>query len=140
MKTNATLLILATCLLFSCAKNPESYLEHLEGYWEIDEVTLKNGSTKKYKYNDTIDFISLEDSLTGVRKKLKPNFMGTFETSKSSETFQIKIENDSVNMYYNTPFDSWKETVLFANKNQLKVINKNDAVFLYKRYIPLDIN
>ena len=71
---------------------------------------------------------------------MKPNFMGTFETSKDAENFTIKIENDSMNVYYKTPFDTWKETVLLATKNQLKVINKNNAIFLYKRYKPISIN
>ncbi|TYB77051.1 hypothetical protein [Bizionia myxarmorum] len=140
-KIRRSILILTTvALLTSCTKNPEEFIEHIEGYWEIEKVTLKNGSIKEYNYNDTIDFISLEDSLNGIRKKLKPNFMGTFETSDDAETFQIKIENDSLNIYYETAFDSWKETILLATKDQLKVINKYDAVFLYKRYEPLNLD
>lgn len=135
-----TSLLFILLVISSCSKNPEDSIKHLEGYWEIEKVTLKDGSTKDYNYNDTIDFISLEDSLHGIRKKLKPNFMGTFETSNDSETFIIKIENDSLNVYYKTAFDSWKETILLATKDQLKVVNKNDAVFLYKRYEPLNLD
>lgn len=134
------LAILVLSIVLSCSKDPKNYLAHIEGYWEIEQVTFKNGNEKVYNYSDTIDFISLEDSLTGVRKKLKPNFSGTFQTSKDSESFRIKIENDSLNMYYKTPFDTWKETVLLATENQLKVINKNHAVFLYKRYKPINLN
>tara|TARA_R110002012_G_scaffold319389_2_gene539699 strand:- start:90343 stop:90774 length:432 start_codon:yes stop_codon:yes gene_type:complete len=133
-------LIIISVVISSCSKNPEDYLEHIEGYWEIERVTLKDGSSKEYNYNDTIDFISLEDSLQGIRKKMKPNFMGTFETSNDAETFTIKIENDSLNVYYKTPFDSWKETILLATKDQLKVVNKLEAVFLYKRYKPLNLD
>ena len=135
-----TTLLVLMMVLSGCTNNPEDYLEHLEGYWEIERVILNDGSTKEYSYNDTVDFISLEDSQTGIRKKMKPNFMGTFETSKDAENFTIKIENDSMNVYYKTPFDTWKETVLLATKNQLKVINKNNAIFLYKRYKPISIN
>ncbi|EGV44267.2 hypothetical protein BZARG_671 [Bizionia argentinensis JUB59] len=140
MLKKSVLLILTSILIVSCSNNPEKYIEHIEGYWEIERVTLKDGSTKEYKFNDTIDFISIEDSLQGVRKKLKPNFMGTFETSNNAETFTIRIENDSLNIYYETAFDSWKETILLATKDQLKVVSKNDAVFLYKRYEPLNLD
>lgn len=133
------LLILPFLLLNSCARNPETYIEHLEGYWEIKEVTLADGSKKEYTYNDTIDYIEVTDSSNGFRMKLKPAFDGTFETSKDSEQFTIKIENDSLNLYYKTPFDSWKETVLLATEDQLKVINKNKAVFLYKKFIPISL-
>lgn len=139
MNSKYFLLIFSLLLLNSCAKNPETYIEHLEGYWEIDQVTMADGTEKKYTYNDTVDYIEISDSLAGFRLKLKPVFDGTFETSKDLEQFTIKIENDSLNLYYKTPFDSWKETVLIATKDQLKVINKNKAVFLYKKFVPIDI-
>jgi len=139
MNSKYLIYILGILLFNSCSKNPETFVEHLEGYWEIEEVILANGSKKSYTYNDTVDYIEISDSLAGFRKKLKPLFDGTFETSKNSEQFTIKIENDSLNLYYKTPFDTWKETILLATKDQIKVINKNKAVFLYKRFIPIDI-
>ncbi|HLV14954.1 MAG TPA: hypothetical protein VKY41_07225 [Xanthomarina sp.] len=133
------ILIFCLLILSSCSNNPETYINHLEGYWEIEEVQLPDGSKKKYNYNDTVDYIEVSDSLVGFRIKLKPAFDGTYETSNDTEKFSIKIENDSLNLYYETPFDSWKETVLFANNEQLKVTNKNKAVFLYKKFTPIDV-
>lgn len=138
MNSKHLILILSILILSSCSKNPETFIEHLEGYWEIEEVQLPDGTKKKYTYNDTVDYIEVSDSLTGFRLKLKPAFNGSYETSNNTEQFSIKIENDSLNLYYETPFDTWKETVLLASKEQLKVINKNKAVFLYKKFIPID--
>lgn len=138
MKRLLTFTIIALCLT-NCSKNPEIVIEHLDGYWEIEEVTLADGTKKSYTYNDTIDYIEVSDSLNGFRIKLKPLFDGSFETSKDSEQFTIKMENDSLNLYYKTPFDTWKETVLLATEDQLKVINKNKAVFLYKKFIPIEL-
>lgn len=136
-----TLLLLVFIIFWSCSKNPETFIPHISGYWEIDEVTLNDGTKRDYTYNDTIDYIEVSDTLTGFRKKMKPNFMGNYETSKSIETFSIKIENDSLNIYYNTPYNSWKETVLNANQNQLLIINNtNKDMYLYKRYQPIDLN
>ena len=139
MNSKYLLYILGILFLNSCSNNPETFVEHLEGYWEIEEVTLADGSKKSYTYNDTVDYIEISDSLAGFRIKVKPLFDGSYETSKDSEQFTIKIENDSLNLYYKTPFDTWKETVLLATEDQIKVINKNKAVFLYKRFIPIDI-
>jgi len=126
-------------LLSSCTKNPESFIEHLNGYWEIEKVVLANGNTRSYTINETIDYIETTDSLTGIRKKLKPNFNGSYKTSNDEEHFTLAIENDSLHIYYKTPFTNWKETILFANESQLKVINQNKAVFLYKRFTPLNL-
>lgn len=124
----------------SCSNNPKNYIDYLNGYWEIDEVTLADGSKRTYNYNDTIDFISITDSLTGFRKKLKPNFDGTYSASNDEESLTIVIENDSLNMYYKTPQSQWKETVLKATEEQLIIQNQQKIRYTYKRYEPLDLN
>lgn len=127
-------------LLFSCSENPEIYIKHLNGYWEIEEVTLENGIKKQYQFNETIDYISINDSLQGFRKKLKPGINDTYFTSDDAEKLIIKLENDSLNLYYSTPFSKWKETVLEASEMHLKVSNKNNTVYLYKRYTPIQLD
>ena len=132
-------LVLIIFFFFSCSSNPETFITHISGYWEIDKVTTHNGINRDYNYNDTIDYFELNDSLIGFRKKLKPNFTGTFETSKDEENIKIIFENDSLNIYYTTSFGSWKETILLATNEQLKIINQNKDVYLYKRYQPLNL-
>ena len=90
--------------------------------------------------NQTVDFIEVNDSLKGFRKKMKPRFDGKYETSADVEALQLKIENDSLNIYYTTKYATWKETVLLANATQLQIANQNNDVYLYKRFTPIDIN
>ena len=127
-------------VLASCSQNPEQYLEHINGYWEIEEVQFTNGDVKPYKYNESIDYISINDSLIGFRKKLKPGFNSKYITSKDAEGITAKIENDSLNLYYKTPYASWKETILKADENSLKVINDRETIYLYKRYKPIELD
>ncbi|WP_417289689.1 hypothetical protein [Corallibacter sp.] len=135
------LIIIAICITFitSCSKHVKNYIPNISGYWEIEKVTLPDGTVKEYAYNNTIDYLEITDSINGIRKKLKPTLNNTFETSNIIENFEIKIENDSLNLYYKTPFDTWKETILLATESQLKVVNKNKAVFVYKRFEPIKI-
>lgn len=135
------ILLLLLISVFSCSKNPNEFIPHINGYWEIDEVTLSDGTKRDYNFNDMIDYIEVNDSLSGFRRKLKPNLFGTFETSKSEERFNIKIENDSLNIYYKTPYAEWKETILNANESQLVILNNtNKDVYIYKRYESLDLD
>ncbi len=127
-------------LVLGCSENPETYIEYIDGYWEIEEVILPNGSKKEYRFNETIDYISINDSLKGFRKKLKPGINDTYFTSDDAEELHIKIENDSFNIYYSTPYAKWKETVLKANTENLKVINHREVVYLYKRYSPIKLD
>lgn len=134
--------IILACLLInllSCKDNVETYIEHIPGYWEIEKVILADGTERDYSYNETIDYFFISDSLKGIRKKLKPSLDGKFTAFTTSEEFTLVIENDSLNIYYKTPFDTWKESILFAGTEALKVINSNNNVYLYKRYTPLNI-
>ncbi len=129
------------CLfILSCSKNPETYIEHMQGYWEIEEVTLADGQKKQYQFNETIDYIKISDSIKGFRKKLKPGINDTYFTSDNAESFTIKIEDNNLNMYHHTPLSEWKETVLEASLTHLKVVNENKDVYLYKRYTPIKLD
>lgn len=134
------LFLFLTLLLVNCSKNPEQYIPYLEGYWEINEVTLPDGTRKIFDYNDTVDYIKISDNLKGYRKKLKPSITGGYQTSNDVEELQLKIENDSLNVYYKTPFANWKETILMASEHEMLVINKAKVRYLYKRFYPLNIN
>lgn len=125
--------------LVSCSDSPEKMLTHLNGYWEISKAEMHDGFEKDYNFNASIDYIMVNDSLKGFRKKLTPNFDGSFNTSEDAEAIEVKIENDSLNIYYSTPYDKWKETVLEATETHLKVVNFRKDVYLYKRYVPLDL-
>jgi hypothetical protein len=138
MKRILIILIILTNL--SCKKNPETYIGHLNGYWEIEKVILASGEEHSYNYNELIDYFSVSDSLKGFRKKVKPLLNGTFETSKDAEQFVLKIEHDSLNIYYKTDFSNWKETILQASESELKIINKDKNIYVYKPYKSLIVN
>ena len=134
------LIVFISFLFLNCKQDPQLMLPHLNGYWEIQEVTLKDGSKKEYTFSNTIDYLEITDSLKGFRKKLKPNLMGTFETSKDKEYITVSFKNDSLHLNYSTPYLEWQETVLKANENELLIVNSNKDMYLYKRYESIDIN
>jgi len=123
-----------------CEQHPEDHVQFLNGYWEIEKVILSNGEEHTYTYNEYVDYFKISDSLTGFRKKLKPSLKGTFETSKDSELFVLKTENDSLNIYYKTNFSNWKETILSLTEHRLKIINHQKNIYFYKPYTPININ
>ena len=70
---------------------------------------------------------------------MKPGINDTYFTSDDAEAITAKIEDNELNLYYSTLYFNWKETVLDADENQLKVRNENNVVYLYKRYQPINI-
>lgn len=127
-------------LLFSCGnKNPEEMIPYLDGYWQIESVSMPDGFEKKFNINTTIDYIEVEGE-KGFRKKVMPQIDGSFKTNKAAEEFQIKIENDSLQLNYKTQFDTWTETVLNASEEFLIVKNRDGKIYNYKPFEKFEFN
>ena len=85
-------LFIITLLYLGCKPNPSRYAEFINGYWEIENV-YKNGELlKEFKINQRIDFFKINNDLSGYRKKLKPNFDGTYTSSNDKLNFQLEIK------------------------------------------------
>lgn len=132
------ILLIPIFFLVSCSKNdPQEQLNKLNGYWQIEKVEMENDSVIEYGLSQYIDYIEIKDS-TGFRKKLKPKIDGGFiNVSNDSENIKAKIENNSLFLYYSTPFDEWKEEVLEATKEELVILNQDDKKYYYQRFKPL---
>jgi hypothetical protein len=132
MKTLLSCIILS--IAFSCGKqDPSIQKDKLGGYWGIESVTSPYGKKIDFSINAVVDFIEVSEE-KGIRTKVAPQFDGSFMNNGTAEKFNLKIEEDSLRLYYTTPFDSWKETVLLVTDSVLKIINRDSKVYTYKKF------
>lgn len=134
---NLRIIFLAIAFVtLSCGNNKQQSVidkENLSGYWEINSVMLPDGTEKHFDTNLIVDYLEVVGDF-GSRMKVSPQLDGSFQTNGVIEDFEIKFENDSLNMYYKTPYAKWKETVLEADGEVLKVINHEKNIYSYTRY------
>ncbi|WP_157717346.1 lipocalin family protein [Christiangramia echinicola] len=132
------ILIISIIAMASCSNNdPQEQIKNLNGYWQIEKVEIEKDSVIEYQLSQLIDYIEITDS-TGFRKKLKPKIDGGFiNASNDSEKVTAKVEDNRLFLYYETPFDEWKEEVLEATEDELVVLNRDDKKYYYQRYKPL---
>lgn len=124
-------------LLVACSnQSPEEQMKHLEGYWEIDQVEFPGDSLRTYKFNETIDYFQVDGNV-GFRKKVRPQFDGSYQITDDAEQIELKIEEDELFLYYTTPFTSWKEKVLKAEEDEMELKNEQGLIYHYKRFTPL---
>lgn len=121
-------------VIVSCSKpDPNNAKQYLEGYWEIKTVEMPSGKTKNFDINTLIDYIEIKGD-SGSRTKVSPNLDGTFTTNGLSEKFILKIEDDSLRMFYKTTFAEWKETVIKAQDSILTVRNRDNKTYTYTKF------
>lgn len=128
------LYIFSVILFFGCtSKVTQEDITHLNGYWEIEQVTFPNGKTKEFTVNPTVDYIELE-GLKGFRKKMQPKFNGSFTTSNDAEPFLIEEANGQFEFHYKNEMSEWKEVIKSISKDNFSVTNQDTLTYTYKRF------
>ncbi|HZH70833.1 MAG TPA: lipocalin family protein [Flavobacteriaceae bacterium] len=133
--------IMILTFLPSACSTPEAekMIPFLNGYWEIEAVKMEDGSIKEFGIASWIDYIEIGNN-NGIRKKVSPTLQGGFLVTHDFEEVHVKIEDDSLNLYYTTEFDNWKETVLQADEQRLVILSKDQKKYTYKRFLPINLN
>lgn len=134
------LLWISILLIFSCQNKPDAHLQFIEGYWEIVQVEKEGQIIKSFSINPDIDYFKIFDKKNGFRKKLKPRFDGSFETSKDTLKFDVEISENKLYLIYNNDLLTLREHVEKANANRLIISNTEGFKYTYKPYEPLDLN
>lgn len=131
--------IILIFITLGCSKKiSDADLKQLNGYWEIENVTFVDGSTKTYNVNTTVDYIEI-DGLKGYRKKVKPKFDGTYDTSNDAEFFTIEKKNNSFVIYYKNDLSEWSESLTKLSQTNFVVIGENNSTYHYRRYEPINV-
>ena len=134
-------LFLTTLFFFGCKPHPVDYIEFINGYWEIENV-YKNGKLlKEFKISQEIDYFKINNNLSGFRKKLKPNFNGSYTTSKDQLNFKLEIKfNKRLIIVYEDNNTIFVEEITKVNKTNLSIKNDKGMVYNYKSFKPLELN
>jgi hypothetical protein len=126
-------------ILSSCGQNPEDYVQHLEGYWEIQQVKKDNQIIKEYKISTTVDYFEVNEDRTGFRKKVAPNLEGKFIVTQHESPFELKIEDNRLHIYYTVNNIEFKETIVKASEEELIITNQEQVLYIYKPYQKITI-
>jgi len=132
--------ILFFVIMMGCKPEASQYVNFIKGYWEIERVTKDDRTIKEFKISTGIDYFKINNNLSGYRKKLKPNFQGTFETSEDALSFQVKIEHNTLYLEYNDNATTYSEEIIKANASVLVIANAEGFVYYYKPYESLNLN
>ena len=126
--------------LCGCSPDPAQYIDFVEGYWVIEQVKKDGKIIKTFKINTGIDYFKINADRTGFRKKLKPNFQGTFETSEDVLSFKLKLENNTLLLEYKDNDTTYSEEIVSASATALVLANIEGFVYTYKPYEPLNLD
>lgn len=139
MRKTISILLFIALLFAGCQKEIEaSDITKINGYWEIKQVILPDGEKKDYSINETFDYFEIKNN-KGFRKKVMPQFDGTFLTNDIAEGVEVKKIKDKYYLYYTTSYAKWNEELLSVSNNELVIVNSLKNEYHYKRATPINI-
>ena len=138
MKKLFVLFFLGT-IVVSCKQTiTETDLQYLNGYWEIEKVTLPDGDTKEYKVNETIDYFQIAQK-KGFRSKVMPQVDGSYLKNDIKESVQVSLKDGSATLHYKTTYAKWNEEIITLSKDHFVVKNAQDLEYHYKRPVKFSV-
>jgi hypothetical protein len=136
---NTFMILVLSLLMVSCKQEikPED-IAKLNGYWEIEKVVFEKGEEKDYGINETFDFFQIKNN-KGFRKKVMPQFNGTFLTSDSFENVSVRFAGEKTFLDYKTDYAKWSEELISISDEELVVKNKENKEYHYKKAGPINL-
>ena len=136
---NTFMILVLSLLMVGCKQEIKSEdIAKLNGYWEIEKVVFEKGEEKDYGINETFDFFQIKNN-KGFRKKVMPQFNGTFLTSDSFENVSVRFAGEKTFLDYNTDYAKWSEELISISDEELVVKNKENKEYHYKKAGPINL-
>ena len=106
---NFILSLFTVFILTSCQEKKAEIFDVnlLNGYWEIEKVTMADCIKKEYKMSETVDFFEVKND-SGFRKKVKTQLDGTYLVNDSEEEIKIEKSAEGTFISYKTDYATWK--------------------------------
>ncbi|MBS7233257.1 hypothetical protein KHA90_19750 [Flavobacterium psychroterrae] len=135
-----TFIILVLSLFFvSCKQEIKpADIAKLNGYWEIEKVVFDKGEDKDYGMNESFDYFDIKNN-KGIRKKVMPQFDGTFLTSDSFENVSVRFKDNHAFLDYKTDYAKWSEELISISDEKLVVKNQENKEYHYKKAGPINL-
>ncbi len=130
-----SLCIIGVLGLMGCRSHPgENDADQLNGYWEIQMVTLPDGNIREFKVNPIIDHWVVENG-HGVRTKVRAQTDGRFETATDGEDFKVATIHDTLWILYKNAFGEWRERLVNVSENAFSVVDTAGTIYDYRKFI-----
>lgn len=139
MRKQHFILALFTFIFISCTSVNETDLQHLNGYWEIEKVVMKNRKEVDFKINTIYDYYEIESENKGFYKKVTPQVDGTFLTDDFQEEVEVITKENDFYLKFFTQFDTVEVRLEKLTDKQLIYENQDEKTYIYKRAEPINL-
>jgi hypothetical protein len=127
-------LLLCTIVFVSCSNN-QAKIKAVEGYWNINQVTLPDGSDREFPFSNHMDHFEIEGS-KGVKNRVSPTYDGGFISYGSPVYFKWEEIDGEIKLSFNDGDQAYQQIVKKATDETLVLLHENGTTYKYLKHIP----
>ncbi len=101
-------------------------------------MSFKDGDDKEYKMNENFDFFKIANN-KGIRRKVRPQFDGTFLVNDDFEKVNVRFEKEHVYLDYSTAYAKWSEELVSISDDEMLIKNDQNKEYQYKKAAPINL-
>lgn len=132
------LILFMVMLAASCSNKPKDILlKNLNGYWNIDTVTMSDGSEREFPFSNHMDHFTTTES-TGVKNRVSPTYDGKFINYGSPVPFKWEDRDGKLFLLFNDGTEKYEQQVVDATEETMELLHENGTRYVYKRYSEQD--
>jgi len=129
------LAVITIVLFTSCGNTISDQLIHIEGYWNIENVTLPDGSEREFPFSNHMDHFEIEGK-QGIKYRVSPTYDGGFVNYGSPVNFTCEEIDGELQLLFKDGEQAYTQTVVNATETTLVLQHENGTIYNYSSYNP----
>ncbi|MGJ8684182.1 MAG: lipocalin family protein [Nonlabens sp.] len=127
------ILLIAFITITSCSNNATEMVNSMEGYWNIETVTLPDGTEREFPFSNHMDHFEIEGSM-GVKNRVSPTYDGQFVNYGSPVPFTWETVDGKVVLTFKDGEGRHQQTLKKCNESTLVLLHENGTEYIYKAH------
>lgn len=127
------ILILSIISLVSCSNNSTEMVKAMEGYWNIETVTLPDGTEREFPFSNHMDHFEIEGN-NGVKNRVSPTYDGGFINYGSPVYFTWEAVAGKVVLTFKDGEERYQQTLKNSDATTLVLLHENGTEYIYKAH------
>ncbi|GAK75841.1 hypothetical protein JCM19296_1433 [Nonlabens ulvanivorans] len=127
------ILLLILISVTACSNNSKEMVNAMEGYWNIEMVTLPDGSEREFPFSNHMDHFEIE-GYNGVKNRVSPTYDGGFINYGSPVAFTWEVVDQDVVLTFKDGDSRYQQTLKKCNGSTLILLHDNGTEYIYKAH------
>jgi len=127
------ILLIAVISITACSNGTKDMVNAMKGYWNIETVTLPDGSEREFPFSNHMDHFEIEGN-NGVKNRVSPTYDGGYINYGSPVLFTWETVDGKAVLTFKDGDGRYQQTLKVCDGKTLILLHENGTEYIYKAH------